>query len=55
MTDPYNTATPEPDDTIEFVVPPVEETGRFRCLIDLHRRFPEKYLEVVRHESRPEV
>jgi len=54
MTNPYNTATVRTlPDVIEFEPPPAEETGRFRVLIDLHRTDPEKYLEKVRHPSRP--
>ena len=55
MNDPYNTVQPETDDTIEFVAPSIEETGRFRLLIDLHRDSPEKYLEQIRDPSRPDT
>ena len=53
MTDPRN-SLPDAADTIEFEAPSVEETGRFRTLIDLHRDQPSIYREVVRRENHPD-
>lgn len=48
MTDPRNTSQPETDDTIEFEAPPIEETARFRSMLNMHREAPEIYIDIIR-------